>query len=506
MNRDATQRLLPVRLCWSLLVGLIAVSPSVAAGPEIVATPNVNARPQILTLEAAVHYALENNPTLAYQRQQHHIAAAHVVIADTYPFNPVLENRIQGASGPASAGITNNLPLEHVLLWEVELQHQGRYRRDQACAALSRTDWEIAHQEQTLAVQVIRAYYAVVYRQEKLRLLEQTQRLNDQLIEDVSKLAENVGKLGAGDRLVAQTEADTSHDLLHGGQQLLIAARSELYRALGIVEGSFTIESELELPSMSYDPNALKELALARRADLHAFEMAVVESNASLRLAVASRRGNPTVGPAFTYDPTRISMIGIQVNVPIPFPNRHHGEIKANEAELAQAHGKLEAARFDVQQDVNTALSRLAVAERRAEFIRREALPRTERAVEEMNKLFQVGQAGVDILKIIDLRRKLLQLRESYLDAIWEVNQARADILAATGEPVLGLCNSVVPNPQPAAPIPTNPPAKQLIPEAPAKQPTLEMPASFAPPAPKQPQNQADDDIWTAPRNSPKRP
>jgi len=60
------------------------------------------------------------------------IAAARVVIADTDPFNPVLENRLQGAEGPHSAGITNRLPLEHILLWEVEWRHQGQYRRDGA--------------------------------------------------------------------------------------------------------------------------------------------------------------------------------------------------------------------------------------------------------------------------------------------------------------------------------------------------------------------------------------
>src|SRR5579862_8678496 len=91
-----------IRTCCAGIIAMVLSAASFGAEPDS------NREKPVLTLEAAVHYALENNPTLAYQRQQHGIAAAHVIIADTYPFNPTLENRIQAATGPASAGITNN--------------------------------------------------------------------------------------------------------------------------------------------------------------------------------------------------------------------------------------------------------------------------------------------------------------------------------------------------------------------------------------------------------------
>jgi len=499
------------------MIGLVLLSVCIGAEPAGIVAPGTADKP-ILSLEAAVHFALENNPTLAYQRQQHGIAAAHVIIADTYPYNPVLENRIQAANGPPAAGITNGLPLEHILLWEVELQHQGRYRRRAACAALSRTDWEIANQEQSLAVQVIRAYLGVVYRQKKLRLLEQTQRLNEQLVADVAKLV-NPGKFSPADRYLAQSEADNSHDLLHAGQQRYVDAWRELCRVLGTVDGSFRIEGDLELPPMSYDPHALCGLALTRRADLHAFEMAVAEAIANLQLTKANRFGNPTVGPAYTLDPTGVNAIGVQINFPIPIPNRHRGEIAASQAERGQAVGKVEAAKFDVQNDVATAIARLLAAEERADFLRTKALPQTQQAADEMDKLLQVGQAGVDLLKIIEVRRRLLQFRDSYLDALWDVNQARADILAATGEPALGFCNPPAPQgphtPPPQGPHPQPapaPPATQLIPPttavfAPAPPPAFapSPPTVFAPPS-QASRKREDDDIWTAARPPPRQP
>src|SRR5580698_11600547 len=89
--RDAMSSLPSIRMCFAGSVGACLMSVIVAAEPPgTMALGKSDDRP-VLTLEAAVHFALQNNPTLANQRQQHGIAAAQVIIADTYPFNPVLE-------------------------------------------------------------------------------------------------------------------------------------------------------------------------------------------------------------------------------------------------------------------------------------------------------------------------------------------------------------------------------------------------------------------------------
>ena len=209
----AVRRRLPLGAALACL-GCLGLAGLVAAQGDGPTTTLPQPRP-ILSLEDAVRYALENNPALAARRQQHGIAAARVIIADTYPFNPVLENRIQVAEGPQSAAITNRTPLEHVLVWELELCHQGRYRREGAAAALSRTDWEIAHEEQTLAVDVIRAYVTLLYRQAKLRLIEETIAYNRQLVEDVKKQVQ--AKRPASDLIFAQTEVLDVLDLQGAG-------------------------------------------------------------------------------------------------------------------------------------------------------------------------------------------------------------------------------------------------------------------------------------------------
>ena len=54
--------------------------------------------------DAAVRQALLNNPGLMTVRQQHGYGEAALVIAKTYPFNPVYTGYFAQNSGPASAG------------------------------------------------------------------------------------------------------------------------------------------------------------------------------------------------------------------------------------------------------------------------------------------------------------------------------------------------------------------------------------------------------------------
>src|SRR6266849_11201586 len=144
--------------------------------------------PGSFTRATAVAWGLRNNPELAALRQQHGIAGALVIIAKTYPFNPVWTNKLFAVNGPESAGITNRLAMEQRISIDLEVRNQGTYRRQAACAGLSRTDWEIVNQETLLALRVVRAFDSVVYQQAKLRLAEEGLRLQQEAVDQVFKL------------------------------------------------------------------------------------------------------------------------------------------------------------------------------------------------------------------------------------------------------------------------------------------------------------------------------
>ncbi len=431
---------LSLRVCLTIsaAVGFLAAFglQVLAADPPL--SEKVESIPARLTVEAAIVWALEHNPELAAFRQQRGVAAAAVVVAETYPFNPAWEGKVRAAEGPSSAGITNRVSNEHKLTIDLELRGQGGYRRQGANAALSRTEWEIVFQEILLSMRVVRGFDAVVYRQEKLDLLTRTIDLDQRTLELVQKLVSQ-GKLHGPDEILARSEVDDVRAQRGPAQAVLVAARSELRRALGLVEEHFTLQGILDSPLLTWTESALAPVALERRADRSARQIAITEAEARLQLERANRFGNPNFGPAYEYDPTRISLIGAQLLLPLPTFNTHRGEILQREAELERARLDLRQIEFSIRQDVQSALARLDRANASVYTYLNEVLPHQESSVKAIEKFLDLGDPNVNVIHLIETRRKQLKAQDGYLDALWELRQARADLAAAIGDPALAV-------------------------------------------------------------------
>jgi cobalt-zinc-cadmium efflux system outer membrane protein len=186
-----------------------------------------------------------------------------------------------------------------------------------------------------------------------------------------------------------------------------------------------------------WDAAALTQTALGRRPDLHARQTAVAEADARLRLAVADRYGNPNLGPDYEYNETRVNFIGAQLVVPLPVLNTHRGEILQRRAERTRAILDLRTAEISIQQDVHAALVRLEQARGWLNTYRKTVIPGLEDTLDKFNKLLEAG--NVDLLRLLDINRKLVVARDAELDARWELLQALADLAAAVGDPTLVL-------------------------------------------------------------------
>jgi outer membrane protein TolC len=425
---------------WRWFVCLIWLS--LASRPcwaSPVLTPQEDRPPGELSLEAAVAWALQHNPDLAAVRQQHDVAEAGVAIAQIYPYNPTFYLRTTYSPG-VPPDVTNHAPGQGGLFFPVELLCQGKYRREAASAALTRTEWEIAFQEMGLAVRVIRAFQTVLYRQDKLKAAEDAVKLNQQVLEQARKLVD-LGKLRGADLIVMRTDVEAARAAVAPARTAVAIAMAELYRSLGITGCLLGLQGNLEGPVVVSDCKMLLPKALELRADLRARTLAVCEAEARRRLQVADRFGNPTIGPFYEIDQTNVKFYGVQMNIPVPLFNTHRGDIQQREAEIQRAVLDVRRNEVQIQQDVEAALARLASARESAQIYQSEVLPNLRTALESLQKLFQQGEPGADLLRILDLERKLLQARSGYLDVLWEVSQAEADLAAAVGDPTLAIAH-----------------------------------------------------------------
>jgi outer membrane protein TolC len=401
-----------------------------------------------LSAADAVRWAMERNPELATLRRQHGIAAAAVVIARTYPFNPIAQDFVLGANGPTSAGVTNKVFNEHTFRLDLECRGQGQHRRTMAQAALSRTDWEIAAQETLIAVRALRAFNALLYRQDKLRLADEVVQFQEQAATQVGRLVEQ-NRAGQADLLLARADLADARTLRGPGRTTLDQAMNDLRRVLGVVGEGFDVQGTLEVTPPAFDLAVLVEAALERRPDLNALRLAVQEAEARLRLEIANRYGNPSMGPGMEYNETRAVFVGLWCVWPIPVLNTRRGEILQRHAERDRALMAVQQAEIQVRQDVQTALTRLADAQEWLKTFRTQTFPALREARETIDRLFAQNAPGVDVARLLEIRRRVLRARDTYLDALWELSQARADLAAAVGDPALGYATAQAPPPNP---------------------------------------------------------
>jgi outer membrane protein TolC len=386
----------------------------------------------------ALRWAIEQNPQLATIRKQRGIARAGVVIANTYPFNPIFQHFVWYGNGPADAGVTNHVFNEHTTRLDLELLGQGKHRRAQAQAALSRTEWEIAAQEVLVAIQVVRAFDTVVYRQDKLHIQENMLRLQEQVLKQVEPLVEQ-GHLPRTELMLARADLVDARTALGPAKNTLVVAWNDLRRLLGMVEEDCALDGTLESAVPKIAAADLTHEAERRRPDLHAQEVAVKEAEAALRLQVSNRWGNPSIGPAFEQNETNVSFVGMWLIWSPPVLNTRKGEIVQRQADVIRAQQAAKSLDVTIRQDVCAALKRIAAASELVEMFRTQTLPSLREAREGFDQLFARGEPGVTLARVIAIRNRLIQTRSAYLDALFELSQARADLAAAVGDPSLAL-------------------------------------------------------------------
>jgi outer membrane protein TolC len=409
-----------------------------APPPRKVDPGTVAELPPVLSLADALRLAIQRNPGLATIRKQRGIAKAGIVIADTYPFNPIVQDFVWGDNGPTAAGVTNHVFNEHTMRLDLELFHQGRHRRALAAATLSRTDWEIAAQEVLVGVQVIRAFNNLLYRQEQVRLRELAVRLQEQVLEKVEALVQQAA-LPRTELMLARADVVDARAALGPARSLRTVAWNDFRRLLGLVDEDCAVEGTLETSVPKMEAADLVVEAQQRRPDLRALEVAIKEADAALRLQIANRWGNPSAGPATELNETSVYFVGMWLIWSPPIFNTRKGEILQAKATMARAIQAARSLDTTIQQDVRAALKRLAAAADVIRTYRTETFPTLQSQREAFDELFAKGEPGVTLARIIAIRTRLLQARSNYLDALFELSQAEADLAAAVGDPSLAV-------------------------------------------------------------------
>jgi len=247
--------------------------------------------------------------------------------------------------------------------------------------------------------------------------------------------------------VLAEVENQTTLQHVETARQEYVQAETELCQQIGVPRLADTIElvGKLEAPDFHEpaDADALVRTALESRPEIRAVQAQVVGSHDAVALARAERIPIPSIGPVYEKNESNASFYGVGISSPFPILNAGGTMVRQRESEHHRDVVSLEQTKQKIATQVKTAFIRCNEARRLLDQTNAITAPLQEQAAR-MDRLYQAGQA--DLVKLFQVRQRLIEAENTRLDAVWQMIQAYADLLAALGATPLV---AAVPDPSP---------------------------------------------------------
>jgi cobalt-zinc-cadmium efflux system outer membrane protein len=321
----------------------------------------------------------------------------------------------------------------------IELGHRTTQRLAIAQAAYDQMHWNILQAELLALVETYRLHQTASYRREKLRVAQILAEFNAQLLQTVRRQME-AGQASASDLVLAEVENQSMVQRLQTGRQEYIDALSDLRRQIGLPEcvASVIPIGELKVPEgmPSANENDLIRIALQSHPEINAAKAQAAGSHAALALARADRIPIPSVGPFYEHDESGTTFYGMALTTPLPVLNSGKPLVYQREMEHSRDLVAIEQLRIRTIARVKASLIRwnqtrdlIVQVYASTEMIRGQTA--------KMERLCAAGQT--DLLKLLQVRQRLIEAENAQLDMAWQATQAYSDLLVALGAtPLIG--------------------------------------------------------------------
>jgi len=391
-----------------------------------------------LTLQAALEWTLSCNPDLVAIRQNLNVSADALEVARRFPtsLNPTvsLDVRPWVFERAADQSIDQLATLVSVSWMQpLEFGHRTALRTSIARAEYSQTRWSILQNELLALVQTYRLHQAGVYRHEKYRIAVELADFNQRLLQALKRQMQ-ANQISAADVVLAEVENQTTLQHVETARQEYVLAQTELCQQIGVPQLANTVELVGKLVAPGFheaaDENALVRTALESRPEIRAARAQAAGSHDAVSLARADRIPIPSIGPIYEKDESNVSFYGVGLSSPIPILNAGGTMVRQRESEHHRDLVSLEQTKQKVITQVKTAVIRCNEAQRLLDQTNAITAPLQEQ-VARMDRLYEAGQA--DLVKLFQVRQRLIEAENTRLDAVWQMIQAYADLLAALG-------------------------------------------------------------------------
>lgn len=387
-----------------------------------------------LTLERVVARFLERNLAVEAARYRLDSTRADQIAARLRP-NPSLlvaaENfKVQGTS-PFTVPFSRLYELGPTLYQQIEMGGKRRLRMEVADLGVAVAEAEFADTLRQRLTELKEAFYTATLARQSLDLaLEQRGYFDDLVKFNQTRLEE--GAIAGSELLKVKLERVKFISVVAQAQLAARQAGIRLLELLGEtnLETPVTVAGELGSAPLALELAALKQKALAARADLQAAERGA--TLAERRIALEKARGVPDITPYAGYKRVGVdNTVQFGVTIPLPFGNKNQGEIARAVADEKAAATEVALARNRVLAEVESAYRAYETAREQVETFQRELLTQADEAREVAQYAYREG--ATDLLPLLEAQRTRTDIRQQYLRTLFDYQISILRLAAAVG-------------------------------------------------------------------------
>lgn len=378
-----------------------------------------------LTLAAALALAMRASPDIAVSAREVDALDGSVRQAGIIP-NPSIEASVEDTrQATRTTTVQLNVPIE---LGGKRSARINAAERGRDAAAI-----ELDGKRAEVRAIVVAAFYDVVTAQERYRLA----LASVQLAQSATSAAANrvlAGKVSPVEETRARVaEANVRAELILAASEAQ-GARRRLAATWGSSNPRFerAVDQVDTLPALP----ALNDLT-QRLQQAPSLARARIEVDRRQALARVERsRQMPDV--TLSFGAKRDEQLGrnqaiVGVSIPIPLFDRNQGNVLESLRRTDKARGELVATEVRLTTELAQVHGRLGAARQEVELLRQEILPGAQSAYDATTKGFELGKFS--FLEVLDAQRTFFQAKSQYLRALSETHRAAADIDRLVGTP-----------------------------------------------------------------------
>lgn len=391
---------------------------------------NAASAANVLTLDAAIRLALENNPDIRVLAADVAAARGEVTTATMWQ-NPDLSIApgFKQLRDPSDTQFHGDFGLEQTFEWP------GKRALRKAVAEKNVTVRQLALTgfRFQLAIQVRRAYSTLLAARELVALREQRLTLAKSFVEAAKKRSEG-GFAPEFEATKAEVEVVAAQKSLREAQAQQDAVRVLLNSLMGrnpseplAVSGALT--NEIVLPSQF----TLLEKSLALNPAVKVQEAEAERTGLSVQSIRKSRLPDFKIGPSVEYTRDE-QIVGLGVSLPLPLWDKKKGEIATATAAQEKALAELEKLRREILRDVATASQNLTASKDSLAFYTPTMRDKLKSALDAATQGYSEGRTP--LLLYLEAQRTYFDTQADYFDTLQKVFTTQAELESAIGVPL----------------------------------------------------------------------